>query len=65
MLQHIFGSGGLGYYWAYYSQGVCVYIDINVYVCGKNNSNKKSDNNNKEKNKDSNDDDNSSKNLGW
>ena len=33
VLQHIFGSGELGYYWVYYSQGVCVYIDIYLCVC--------------------------------
>ena len=49
VLQHIFGSGELGYYWVYYSQGVCVYIDIYLCVCGKNNNNKNNDNNNKER----------------
>jgi hypothetical protein len=33
VLQHIFGSGELGYYWVYYSQGVCEYIDIYMYMC--------------------------------
>jgi len=65
VLQHIFGSGELGYYWVYYSQGVCVYIDIYLCVCVvKTTITKIMITIIKKENKDNNDDDNNNKNLG-